>query len=239
MKKISISLLGLLFTPMVLAQDIPPRVDALRAGLYVAPGLSFIDVDDERGTDDGLGYGLALGYRGAFAAVELRAQAATLDAPGGAAAELQSVGVNMLMAPLVFVPWLRDVHFLLGYALNQRDNHPGFESDDQTYVLDTGLAYTPSFELFGFSTALRVEYIYRQDTQQPVFPESAPRKFVDRVLRLGLQIPLSKRPEPPQTPEKENVELTPVDSDRDGVPDDADRCPHTLPNAQVSADGCT
>ena len=220
------------------AQDVRPREDALRSGFYVTPLLSHASVDEERGTDDGIGYALAGGYRGNFAAVELMASGVSLDNPGGGSTSLQSVGINMLVAPLVMVPGLRDVHLLLGYALNQRENHPGFAEDDDTYFFDAGIAYLPQLPLFDLDMALRVEYVFRTDTQQPVFNDMEPREFSDALIRLGVQIPLSKRPVIPETTAPAVAVVEPQDTDADGVLDDTDQCPDTTAGATVDQQGC-
>lgn len=230
--------LGVLLSLSAHAQEVDLRRDALRSGLYVSPLFQHVAVDSNRGTDNGQGYGLALGYRGQFAAVELLGATVDLDRNDTGSASLDSVGLNMLLAPLVAWPVLRDTHLLLGYAYNERQNHPGFAEDEQTYFLDVGLAYLPSFRLLGVDMALRLEYLIRQDTQQPVFPESAPRAFDDEVFRLGVQVPLSARPEPPAPPEPEVVEIVTVDGDADGVPDAQDQCPATSPRVEVDAEGC-
>ena len=231
-------IVGLILSIPAAAYDFEPRRDALREGWYVAPMLAYQFVDEQRGTDDGLGYALSLGYRGSFAAVELKAAAVALDRPEGDSADLRSVGVNLLLAPLVMLPVARDVHFIIGYAWNQRSDHPGFSEDDQTYFIDTGLGYMPSFEVLGYDLALRLEYLYRLDTQQPVANEGEPREFSDTLLRVGLQLPLSKRPPPPQEPQPAAVEVTPADSDADGVADDQDRCPGSADSVSVDAQGC-
>ncbi len=231
-------IVGLMLAIPAAAYDFEPRRDALRKGFYVAPMLSYQLVDDQRAVDDGLGYALGLGYRGDFAAVELKTEAVSLDTTDGGSAELHNVGVSLLVAPLAMLPLVRDVHFIVGYAWNQRRDHPGFSEDDETYLIDTGLGYMPSFELFGYDLAVRVEYLYRLDTQQPVSSEGEPAEFSDMVLRVGLQLPLSKRPPPPDEPAPAAVQVTPTDSDGDGVLDDQDQCPGSSDDSNVDAQGC-
>ena len=59
-----LTLSGLLVSTLAWGEEPIPRKDALRNGFYVAPLYSQTFVDEERGTADGTGYALALGYRG-------------------------------------------------------------------------------------------------------------------------------------------------------------------------------
>ncbi|GEM_PF-7074455 len=233
-----LTLSGLLVSTLAWGEEPIPRKDALRNGFYVAPLYSQTFVDEERGTADGTGYALALGYRGSFAGVELIGADTSMDNPDGGATELTSLGLNLLVAPLVHVAVLRDLNLMLGFAVNDRQNHPGFTEDDETYFIDAGLAYTPAIALFGIDVALRADYLYRRDTQQPVFPEDAPRSFTETVARIGLQIPLSKQPDPPTALQPVDVAVVSLDDDGDGVFDASDECPGTAPNQLVDAAGC-
>ena len=67
----------------------------------------------------------------------------------------------------------------------------------------------------------------------------------DWQFGFGLSIPLSCPPvetavyaEPPREPEDEKPEIINTDSDGDGVLDRNDRCPDTLPGAEVDSEGC-
>ncbi|WP_237058900.1 OmpA family protein [Microbulbifer sediminum] len=65
----------------------------------------------------------------------------------------------------------------------------------------------------------------------------------DWQLGFGISIPLRCPPPPvialaPPPPERGPVEVNMADSDGDGVLDRDDRCPDTLPGAQVDSEGC-
>ncbi|MFC6978995.1 OmpA family protein [Microbulbifer taiwanensis] len=63
----------------------------------------------------------------------------------------------------------------------------------------------------------------------------------DWQLAFGISIPLRCPPPPVAVappPEKGPVEVNLADSDGDGVLDRDDRCPDTLPGAQVDSEGC-
>ncbi|WP_226664950.1 OmpA family protein [Microbulbifer aggregans] len=67
----------------------------------------------------------------------------------------------------------------------------------------------------------------------------------DWQFGVGISIPLNCPPvatpvyaEPPKEPEEEKPEIVNTDGDADGVLDRNDRCPGTLPGAEVDSDGC-
>lgn len=59
------------------------------------------------------------------------------------------------------------------------------------------------------------------------------------LYNVGLSIPFGKVAAPAPAPVvKKVVEPAPLDSDNDGVIDEKDQCPNTVPNAVVNAQGC-
>lgn len=63
--------------------------------------------------------------------------------------------------------------------------------------------------------------------------------FGEPVVMVGLVLPLGSRPSAAgETPAAAPVDACKVDSDGDGVPDCADRCPETQRGVKVDANGC-
>lgn len=66
----------------------------------------------------------------------------------------------------------------------------------------------------------------------------------DARASIGIELPLGESAPPPPPPPKTIVKVVhvpappPKDSDGDGVPDNLDNCPHTLPGTRVDSHGC-
>jgi outer membrane protein OmpA-like peptidoglycan-associated protein len=60
----------------------------------------------------------------------------------------------------------------------------------------------------------------------------------DTRISAGLQVAFGNDPLPPPPPPPPAPPAAPMDSDRDGVPDDIDQCPNTPFGVQVDAVGC-
>ncbi len=110
-------------------------------------------------------------------------------------------------------------------------------------------------DLFNSSTALRVEWKYREDKAQSI-------SYGDNLYSIGIQIPFGDNPAPvvvaavdgdgdgdgvrdsmdqcPNTAADVAVDSSgcALDSDGDGVPDSNDQCPNTPAGAAVDANGC-
>lgn len=243
MKKITLAAL-ILCSLAVRAEDEPEASDAFRSGFYLAPVFAAGFVDQARLTGNATGFGLGLGYRADFAALEFMVEATGLrpDA-GGARTKLTNYGFNALFSPFYQFPYIRNLHGLLGFSLRDRKNHPGYSEDDQTFAIDAGLSYQQPLSIGRFDFALRADYLYRLDTQQPPFENDAqPRRFQDRVARFGLVVPLSLRPAPAPAEEPPPVEVVavaaPADDDQDGVLNALDQCPQSPAGSKVDARGC-
>jgi hypothetical protein len=241
----------------------PPPV---REGWYVAPMATYLSPDADRcGASSELGFSAALGHRGETASVELWAQSvevpyasctytypaptptdpdatAQYTEPAGTL-ELNGGGIALLVGP--FGPqWYARVYGLIGIGVMQAENRIEDDDDDSTIVGDIGAGYLQPLRLWQRDFYVRLEARYRYDAHQPPHAErdydpDVPKGFNDVVVNLGLQVPLSAPPADPAAA-AEPVNVVPVtDSDHDGVPDEVDTCPDTMPGLTVDALGCT
>lgn len=193
------------------AQDQAPNTGPFRPGWYVAPMLSLTKVDNERQTDDGTGFVIALGNRGDFATLELAGIFTTLKGGlNGSDAKLSGGQLALVVGPFFENIWLSRVFGVVGFGVFQRENHPRFNQDDTTIFGDVGAGYMYPFQLFGFDLNARGEVRYRYDVQQPPRPEGVPAQFEDYVYNLGLQIPLSRRAKSASLAAPEAVAVVPV-----------------------------
>ena len=212
------------------------RSDALRSGLYLAPLLSYASGNGDRDAGSGLGYGVALGHRGGIAGVELVGEVGRLKSSDGRRDDQNSLGLNLLFAPLQSQVILRDAHALLGYAVTRGRAADGGKAS----ILDLGLGYTPSVRIFGLDLGTRFEIIYRRGSKQSTTADDASDGASTLVVRLGLQVPLSPTPRAVPARESRNVQvLEPArDTDADSVPDEQDVCPGTDLGVAVDDSGC-
>lgn len=217
-----------------------PEPWGLQEGFYLAPLYTFGAVDGERGTDDGEGQALALGYRWGF--VSLEARYTTLVLPrsdGDEDAEVTATLVGVQIAPMQDLRIVTNVYGALNVGRAARKNHPGFARDGDSDVVEAGLGNLFPFEVFGLGFAARVEALYRLETPDPPRGDDEPRKFEDYVFHVGLQARLAGRRPPSPAVQAAPVASPPlVDSDDDGVIDELDRCPDTTPESLVNNSGC-
>lgn len=233
--------LGLLAIAGVASADQRPP-PGLREGLYFAPMFSYSTVDSNRQTEDGDGYSLAAGYRWDFASLEVRYESITLARNDQAEdAELSGAFVGVQLGLLQALRVVTNTYGVLNFGTQKRKNHPGFAEDGDTGVIEVGLGNLFPFELFGLGFAVRLEGLYRLDTQQPPRAAGEPRKFEDYLFHLGLQVPLSGRAKPTPPVEPEPVAVVPpalTDADGDGVIDELDQCPGTPSGSLINNVGC-
>ncbi|SDZ89100.1 OmpA family protein [Microbulbifer marinus] len=112
------------------------------------------------------------------------------------------------------------------------------DKDDSTNAFFNVAAGITTQEISRRGIRLRSEIRYMHDRFE--------NGMNDWQLAFGISIPLRCPPAPaptiaaapPPVEERAPVEVQPLDSDGDGVFDRDDRCPDTLPGAQVDSDGC-
>lgn len=214
---------------------------AARAHLYA--GYFLARPDEDRGTDDrGNGWQLNFGYR-FFEHIWLEGQYfdSTFETGEGNGTDFYTRGGGVDLQygfgdREQITPFL-----LIGLGVAHNDVIPD-ALDDTTMYGNVGLGVVG--RVFGLKwLRLRAEgrYIYdsyidgMQDLHGGVGIEIALGGPSERVVTV------EKRVEVPVEVVREVVREVPVypaDSDGDGVPDNLDRCPDTLPGARVNAQGC-
>lgn len=196
---------------------------------YVSFLGSAVKTDRSRGNDDGVEGG-AIKIGGIIsdywnAEFEIGSLNLDWDQPGGRTTDQTYVGGNLLNV------YNRDGSFqpfFLG-GLGFVDNDLKQVKDETNFYTNLGVgAFVPVFD---DKVKLRGEVLYRW--------ENASSNLQDIILNLGVSIPFGKvaapvaAAAPPPPPP-----AAPVDSDGDGVFDDADQCPNTPPGVAVDETGC-
>ncbi|MCH9696287.1 MAG: OmpA family protein [Gammaproteobacteria bacterium] len=185
-------------------------------GYFSAMG-SYIDDDQDRLLDDGVNGGqLNIGYAiNEHWNIEGMLFAAIPDFTDTRNGSQDHLGFGLdvqrvFMRSERFSPYL---HAGLGH-LNIESSNSSSSSD--AIVISGGAGFL--LDMFSSNVALRGEWKYRFD--------EGPNSLADNLYSVGLQIPFGAA-----TPKF-------VDTDRDGVNDDMDRCPNTPAGARVDAYGC-
>ncbi len=194
---------------------------------YVSLVGSSIVADDERLADDGFaGLQLALGrvihehwnIEGAVGFLNIDGDAAK----GGIDQDQVYLSVNALN---IYNRNGKFQPYLLG-GLGYVKTSLYAQSDRNNFQANLGLGAL--FPVFDDKSRLRTEVLYRW--------ESDDIDYKDWIINVGLVFPFGKKAEPIVAPVA--VPVAPQDSDSDGVPDSADRCPGTPAGVEVDQYGC-
>lgn len=218
--------------------------------LYIAPMYNYLRAAESRGTNDGMGGSIALGKSVTNGLnLELVAQYLTADPKtgNGDSATLTGVGIGAQVFPLNSLP---DLYIPISIMRGQVKDNPGPIPDYSTTFFDVGLGYLIGLGKVGEflkGSSLKVEAKYRTDAhgRESAGVHTGQRKaFYEGIAGVGLLIPIGSAAaaaaEPPPA-EEAPVEVAPVeivDTDGDGVADDADQCPDTPAGTTVDEKGC-
>lgn len=224
---------------------------------YVSPMFSYLLADQERGADNGYGGTLSVGKKVA-AGLNLEVSAFFLQASGDGSAcpgtptppncfasrdaELNGVGFGVMAFPLTEV--LPDLFGTVKVHVGQANDHPGAVKDYTSTIFDFGAGYLVPLSWVGIDFDLRAEAVYRLDAHNKPRTgriTTGDKQFGESVFSVGMLIPLGPPPGPDLDEPEEPVEVVApqaADSDGDGVPDDIDQCPGTVPGAVVDEKGC-
>ncbi|MFP5304928.1 MAG: OmpA family protein [Gammaproteobacteria bacterium] len=238
-------LLALAVAQPAMAQDEDydePAEPALKGcPYYVSPMFSFSRVDQDRGTDDGLGGIISVGKKVTRGmTLELTGFYSQMDPESGAGSsvELKGAGLGAMIFPFKTSP---NFFGVLALMYGAADEHPGAIPNYRTTVFDVDAGYLYSFSDY---IILRAEARYRTDQHDRKEAGTDPggKAFTDGLLNVGVLFPLGITPVPQEPEEPEIIEpVQPVeesDSDGDGVVDSADQCPDTPAGTQVNEVGC-
>jgi len=222
---------------------------------YVSPMATYLLADQERGADNGYGITLSVGKKMAQS-LNLEVSGFFLQADGNGTAcvgapagngcdagrkgELKGVGIGALVFPLSVLP---ELFGTVKISVGQANKHPGSVANYTSTIYDTGVGYLLPLTWLGMDFDLRAEALYRLDAHnKPRTGQftAADKQFGEALFSLGALIPLGPYAAVPDDPEEpvEVVQPQAADSDGDGVPDDIDQCPGTVPGAVVDEKGC-
>lgn len=195
--------------------------DAQEDEFYISPMLSFIDENGEKLYDNDRGVSLDVG-RAISERWNFEVGVRRFDPEGPGAQTQREIDFDfqrVFRRSQRFSPYV-----LFGVGVIDADLTTS-PIDDTSAAFSVGAGFLA--DIFGDAkAALRVEYRSRYDD---LFSNSGD----DDILSIGIQFPFGGKPEPVMT------RAADPDSDGDGVPDSADRCPNTPRGDRVDANGCT
>lgn len=243
--RLALPLLVAVCPSLALSETLPPGSEIIQTGeakhyFAVLPGYFGAD-GDRGGTHRGVTGSLVYGYR--FTphwSIEGNLAVSTIETGDNKGTDFYQEGATV---DLVYAlrdrsqSWTPYALFGIGGVFN--DVIPDSE-DKGSFIANAGLgAVTAPLTSLGFK--LRAEGRYQHDTYRD--------GFNDYKVLAGLEFPFGKRTivmaplAPPKIEVREVVKevVVPkpfVDSDKDTIPDERDKCPDTPAGLKVDADGC-
>ena len=204
--------LGLLATP-ALAENMEGQI-------VINPAASYIKFDNDRAPDEADGFGLGLEYR---FGPNWAAEVAAFRNDGDARTDVEQLKVDALY---YFDP-RATVQPYVGAGIGHAEFDspvPNLDGGETQLNLGGGLR-------FNFTEALSARWdlrgVYGIDDND-----------TDMITTLGISFAFGGDSAPVKVEEPVMEVAPPADSDGDGVTDDKDRCPGTLPGVAVDATGC-
>jgi OOP family OmpA-OmpF porin len=197
-----------------------------QAGMtYIAPMFQGVWVDDLRGVDDDHGAQLSFGrVLTPRWNLELGLSQSDHGGPAGNDLTLQTANLSLLR---VSSPESRATPYLIFGAGWQRQD-PDSGQRDTSLAVDYGLGFLADLTS---GTARKLQLRGEIKGRRALKAINDDDEAIDYIAGIGLQFMWGG------TPARE--EPAPVaDSDGDGVPDDADKCPDTPAGTAVNAEGC-
>lgn len=238
----SLMLAAALASPLAMAAT-TVHEETLSTRQYVGGAASYVDVDDDRQIDDkGSGYSVFYGRQlsdhfwweseGGFYKMDG-------EVPDGQDFYQYHLTTGLSYAfgdRTGFTPYL-----IVALGAAKHEVVPT-DDDDTNFTANAGIGAVTG-PIFDNGLKLRGDVRYVYDDFDGAGPARGEGAFGDIRASLGLEFPLGYTKV--ITKEKTVVETREVavrqpviDSDGDGVPDDVDQCPNTLPGGKVDAKGC-
>lgn len=206
------------------------------SGFYLAPIVHAVRTDDDRVVDDDGAFTFAAGAEiHPSWNLELNLFRGRFDNPLGDDLTMDSAGLNLLRVfrrETRFAPYL-----LIGVGAQSKDRESSSAATNA--YADGGLGVLAAIHRSnqdGRALFLRVDGRARYD--------DADRSRVDYMFGLGLQYAFGSRAKSQSQPSDTTLQPqvapppAPSDTDQDGVPDSADRCPSTPHGQRVDTNGC-
>lgn len=195
---------------------------------YVSGGLSYVFEDDDRGSDDGIGFFAGVGKSlSKHWGIEASAFYDEFDRTTGGGPRWQEYGAKL--DGLFFYSRNPSFSPYVGVgvgALRSEVQSAGPDFDSVDPFVDAGVGFLNFVTIGATDIGLRGDLRYRfvgTDDIPGVGSLSEP------ILRLGAVVALGEKPVAAKAA---------ADADGDGVPDDADLCPNTPKGVKVDAKGC-
>lgn len=210
---------------------------------YFAVSGYFFDPDDARGTDrEGAGADVAFGFQvsGPFF-VELRGFGVVFENGVGGGSDNYNGGVGADLQYLVGKRGMFSAFGLVGAAMAYNDTHSGYP-DEAAFQANAGVGIL-SRALTSANVRLRIEaraiyedYLDGVDDYRVGVGLEIPLDPAEIVVREVGRAPVVANEAPPAA--QGGYPPRPLDSDNDGVLDNFDVCPGTLPGTRVNRSGC-
>ena len=210
---------------------------------YFAVSGYFFDPDDVRGTDrEGAGADVVFGFQvsGPFF-VELRGFGVVFENGVGGGSDNYNGGFGADLQYLVGQRGMFSAFGLVGAAMAYNDSHAGYP-DEAAFQANAGIGIL-SRALTSANVRLRLEaraiyedYLDGVDDYRIGAGIEIPLDPAEIVVREVAAAPVVATEVPP--PATGAYPPRPVDSDNDGVLDNFDVCPGTLPGTRVDRSGC-
>jgi len=203
--------------------------------MYIAPALGYHFFDEDHDLDDAAEPAIRVGkFLSERYALEGEFAYANADKDGGGEVNATTLSLNSL------------IHFNLDGAIRPYlllGLGGMFYDDDHAGVIGGVGAKVPFNDMVGLD--LRVKDMFMTDTRNDIVPSVAltvafgkPAPVVAKVAEPVKAEPAPAPAEVEKAPEPAAVAVAPADSDKDGVYDDADKCPGTPEGAPVDSVGC-
>jgi len=222
------------FLPMAQADE----HEALDDRWYVAPFGTFLNAGGDRNSNEGWGGGMGFGKMiDEHFNVELKGFAQYAGGDNGNKTWGDMAGGTADVQYFIFRDDLSP-YTVLGLGGMNSCHNGGCGAG---FIGEAGAGFT--YEVSdNFLVRSDIRYRYNQNFNANL--QSGTNEFHDMVVNLGFVIPFGPKPVAPvavaETPAPLPVEggCATLDGDQDGVNDCVDKCPTTLPGAQVSIVGC-
>lgn len=201
---------------------------------YIGILGAYINADDDRGVNDGLGAHIIYGWRASAGwGLEGHVFGSLFETGGAGRTDFYQQGIGLdftythlneeSVSPFIFA----------GIGGMRNDVTSDVADDETGYYGNVGVGLISSgFGARGAKFRGEIRYVYDD------FMDG----LTDWRFNIGLEIPIGKQQPVKQEPivvEKVVERLVPLtDSDSDGVPDTMDQCPDTLPGMKVDRFGC-
>ena len=192
-------------------------------GIYVLPMVAFTNPDDKRRLDDATGFDIGVGYKlSERFALEIDGTFTELDRDNGQTTDM----TGFTLRGLAYLgSFLSDAFVSFGIGELSTDAQGMTGADYSGLHIEGGVGYVLPLKIGRYDFGLRADYRFRHNNGQA---QSNTVEFdnaglSDTIVRLGLNLPIGRRPPPPEPEPPEPVALLePKPLCSDGIDNDSD-----------------